>query len=171
VAFLSRRGLPAALQAAVGVGPGERVQAWAACAGAPGDVVVATDLAVYLPRAEGYERVPWDLVQRAAWADGVLDLRTRPGPGAKLRRTVLRLDDVRDLPEVVQARVTASVVVQQHLDLDDVDGGVVVAARRVSGSDELRWSVRFDPGTDGSDPTVKAAAGRALDDLRGSLGL
>ncbi len=169
--LFSRGGLPDGLRSTVSVPAGERVQAWAPCADAPDDAVVATDLALYLPRAEGYERVPWDLVQRASWDSGVLDLRTRPEPGAKLRRSVIRLDDVRDLPEVVQARVTASVVVQQHLDLDGVGGGVVVAARRVSGSDELRWSVRFDPGTDGADPLVKAAAVAALDDLRGSLGL
>jgi hypothetical protein len=171
VGLFSRRGLPDAMREAVAVRPDERVQAWAACADSPADVVVATDVALYLPRADGYDRVPWDLVQRASWDDGVLDLRTRPEPGAKLRRTVVRLDDVRDLPEVVQARVTASVVVQQHLDLDETGGGIVVVARRVAGTDELRWSMRFDPGTDGSDPLVRAAAVRAMAELRGSLGL
>ena len=100
--LFSRGGLPDGLRSTVSVPAGERVQAWAPCADAPDDAVVATDLALYLPRAEGYERVPWDLVQRASWDSGVLDLRTRPEPGAKLRRSVIRLDDVRDLPEVVQ---------------------------------------------------------------------
>jgi hypothetical protein len=179
VALFSRSGLPDAVVAGLSLRPGERVVEWGSGPGPePGDTayVVATTHALHLPG--DLARVPWDLVQRASWAVGVLDVRAQPEPGARARRVVLTLDRERDLPAVVRERVTASIEVQQHLTLDVVTGsgadsppGVTVAARRVSDTGRVRWSVSFDEGTDGRDPAVRAAAAVALADLRAALGL
>ena len=189
----SRAALPEAVSAALELRRGERVLAWGSgpvvtAAGVPGRAyVVATDRALHLPPldAAGVEtsgvRVPWDLVERASWADGVLDLALREAPGARPRRRVVALDDEQELPVVVRERVTATIEVQQRLRLDEVEdddgrpagvsGGIAVAARRASDTGELRWQVSFDTGTDGRDPAVRAAAAKALADLRGALGL
>ena len=174
MALFSRPRLPPAVAERLALLPGERVVAWGTGPGPePGTTayVVATDRALHLPDWAGGSRVPWDLVQRASWADGVLDVSVRDSPRARPRRVVVRLDDERELPVVVRERVEASIEVQQHLDLEGRPGGVAVAARRVSDTGELRWSLSFDPGLDGRDPALRAQAQQALAELRGALGL
>ena len=189
----SRAALPEAVSGALELRRGERVIAWGSgpvvtAAGLGGRAcVVATDRALHLPPLDAADaeaagvRVPWDLVERASWADGVLDLALREAPGARPRRRIVELDDEQELPVVVRERVTATIEVQQRLRLDEVQdengrpagvtGSVSVAARRASDTGELRWQVSFDAGTDGRDPAVRAAAAKALADLRGALGL
>ncbi len=67
--------LPGAVIAMLGIGPGERVVAWGSSPAADGTQTLfaaATDKALYL-QATG-DRLPWDRISKATWADPVLEL-------------------------------------------------------------------------------------------------
>ena len=83
----------------------------------------------------------------------------------------VRLDaDLGRLPEVVRERVTASIVIQHHVELVG-ERGARLLARRVPGTTDLRWSVVFDAGLDPADPELRRRADEALAVLRTSLGI
>jgi hypothetical protein len=63
------------------------------------------------------------------------------------------------IPEVVNERVKASVVVQHHVPLRD-DKGVRIVARRKPGGADVTWRVTFDPGLDPQDPDLRARGRR-----------
>jgi hypothetical protein len=65
------------------------------------------------------------------------------------------LPDPDDVPDQVRARVTRSVGYTAHHRLPG--GGLRVVARHVTGVDGFTWTVRYDPGTDGSSPPVVEA--------------
>ena len=88
-------------------------------------------------------------------------------PGGLVR---VVLDAPGNIPEVVNERVKASVLVQQHVALIG-DKGVRLVARRKPGDTAIMWRVTFDAGVDANDPAVRAAADDALAELRASLGL
>ncbi len=136
----------------------DRPLAWATVAD---DWVIATATALVLP-----DRDPlgWEDVIRAAWDDPVLELQL---PGGTTR---LVLEQPGRIPEVVNERVKASVVVQHHVPLVG-DKGVRLVARRRPGGTEVMWRVTFDAGLDHRDPSLRAAAEQALADLRMSVGL
>ena len=147
---------------------GERVLAWLPSGSSS---LVATDVALVLPEGSDPERVPWDLVLRAQWVEGALDLTAQRVPGARpvlLHVPVTGSPDV--LAGVVRERVNASIVVQDHVVLSGTQGARVVG-RRVPGTTDLRWSVVFDPGLDPGDPELRARADAALAELRASLGV
>lgn len=147
---------------------GERVLAWLPSGSSS---VVATDVALHLPEGTDPARVPWDLVLRAQWVEGALDVTVQAGAGG--RPVLLHVPvtgDIGTLAGVVRERVNASIVVQDRVMLTATAGARVVA-RRVPGSTDLRWSVVFDPGLDPSDPELRAAADAALAGLRATLGV
>ncbi|MBI1378565.1 MAG: hypothetical protein GC157_13935 [Frankiales bacterium] len=157
---------PAEVRARV---PGERVLAWAPSGRSS---VVATETALLLPEVDGVAtRVPWDLVVRASWVEGALELVAQEVPGGPPVTSRIGYDeDPGSLPEVVRERVNASIVVQRRVDLVG-ERGIRVLARRQPGSTELRWSVVFDAGLDPRDPELRRRADEALAELRVSLGV
>ena len=147
VSFLRRRPkLPAALRPALD--PDERVLAWAAA----GDdrAVVATNRGVWLPDRS---RLGWHQIHKAAWSGRELRLtpaqvaEERPGYTVLVDAPVLTylLLEPGEVPDQIRTRVTRSVAYTAHHPLPV--GGVRVVGRRVSGTDGLTWSVRYDSGT------------------------
>jgi hypothetical protein len=133
--------------------------------------LAALDTALLLPVGSQVERIPWDLVLRASWSEGWLEVsaQERPGGPASTHRVPFT-GRPGALPDVVRDRVNASIVLQHHVPLEG-DRGARIVARRQPSSTDLRWSVVFDPGLDPSDPGLRAAADEALAVLRGSLGV
>ena len=137
---------------------GDKPLAWAPAAG---DWVVATRDRLFLPLQEP---VRWDEVIRAAWDAPVLELQLAQGP----YRLVIENPGL--IPDVVNERVKASVVVQHHVPLRG-DKGVRIVARRVPGGTEVTWRVTFDAGLDPQDPALRADAEAALAEVRATMGL
>lgn len=167
-----RRTPPRALTAVVL--PGERLLAWGRTD--DGGPVGVTTRALYLPDAGAVVRVPHERIAAATWEDPDLVV-TLVGPRATRYR--LLLDDPGDVPPALRERVTASIVVSEHVDLDigPAEGGggspagARITARRPPGTDELAWNVVLDPGLDPSDPEVRASADRAIAVIRASTGV
>jgi hypothetical protein len=139
----------------------ERILAWAASGEAPSEVVVATNLGLWLPGPPS-RRLPWSEIHKAAWSGQELVIT----PAARVTEIEgyavmadqpverFRLAEPGDIPSQVRGRVTRSVAYTAHHPLPG-GGGVRVVARRVSGVDGLRWSVRYDNGADVTDPVVR----------------
>ena len=150
--------------------PGERLLTWGT--GAAGQVL-ASNRAIYLPStgdfaAAGWTRLAWTSVDRATWEEPEVVIEGRLEGSA--RRWRVRLSDAGRLPEVIRERVTASIVISEHVELVD-GGGARIVGRRTDGDTAVEWSVTFDPGLDPQDPALRAAAVTALADLRDSLGI
>lgn len=150
---------------------GERVLGWATTD--DGATVVATSCGVWWPGDDGLRRLPWHEIQKATWSGDTLVLllgeEVEPGVVRDGTRWSVRLAEPANVPEVVRARVTRSVVHSSHHPLPG-GGGVRVVARRVSGEDGLTWLVRFDTETDRADPAARAAAAAALERVCGGSG-
>ena len=162
--FLRRRRPPEAV-AAVALEARERRVAWALTS--DGEPVVATDGALYLP---GGRRFAWSEVERAAWERPRLTvIRVSQVEGSGEQASVVLTDDDGDLPDVVRARVSASVAWSSHSTLGPA-GGVRVVARRRAGMDALDWQLVYDRGTDPKAPGVKAQAEQLLEAARRTIG-
>lgn len=158
-----RRPVPDAVKALV-LPPGERRVAWA-LTGA-GEPVVAVGGGLLLP---GRELLLWREVEKAVWARPVLRVLEVAEVAGTGREHVLELEGDGDLPEVVRDRVTTSVAWATTARLSP-DGGVRIVGRRVPGAEDLDWQLVFDPGTDPSDPLVRAQAEHALQSARRAIG-
>ncbi len=144
--------------------PEERVVAWARTDA--GDVVVATNRGLFLPDRE--ERLRWHEIHKAVWSGR--ELVVTPAEAVEEREGYVVAEDLPseahlllepwDLPRHVYSRVTRSVAYTQHHPLPG-GGGVRVVGRRVSGTDGLKWTVRYDPDTDRGSEAVR----RATDEL------
>lgn len=171
--FLKKRRLPAGLRPALAVE--ERVLSWA---GATGDnVVVVTNLGLWLPGAG--ERLGWHEIHKATWSGRQLALiaaRELPAPGAgdyvimqDLPPLIVTLLDPDRVPEQVRTRVNKSIAHTSHHPLA-AGFGVRVAARRVSGVDGLRWTVRYDEGADPAGPGVAEQTAALVARAREAIG-
>jgi hypothetical protein len=141
--------------------------AWAVCD--DGSLVVACDASLVLPDAEGGARaVPWESVAQASWQDERLEVVESGGQGRRRRTTVLVVAEPGALPEALRERVTATIVVSEHVDLVG-DQGARITARRAPGGAELTWVVTFDAGLDGGDPSLRAVADAAVAALKGQV--
>jgi len=149
--------------------PGERVLSWMVSGSS---YLVATPAALVLPEGEHESlRVPWDLVLRTVWEPDAVEITAQESAGG--RPVVHRVHiggDPGVLPEVVREHVTASIVVQHHVELVGERGARFVA-RRIPGSTDLRWAIVFDAGLDPGDPELRRAADESLTALRISLGI
>lgn len=117
--------------------------------------------------------LPWEKVHRADWEAETSTLRVEEVQdwGAPVSQRSFVLEDPRMLLTLVRERVTASVVVQQRVDLERRRGLSVVGRRAPSGTSEITWSFEFDEGVDPEDPVVQVVAEAALRDAKDSLGL
>jgi hypothetical protein len=106
--------------------------------------------------------MPWELLDKAVWRDGILTvteadvvddalLRDRPPVAAQLSTP-------RDLPPVVRKRVEGTIV---KTELVAVTGGAVrFVARRRPGRDGVVWWARIEPGTPDTAPLRSAVTAR-----------
>jgi hypothetical protein len=149
--------------------PDERIIAWAsaspvtatavepATAADPGGgvepVVVVTTLGLWLPGAAG--RLGWHEIHKVTWSGRQLAVVAAREVGADDGYTIVAdepatvhtLEEPDTVPPQVRARVTKSIAYNRQVALDG-GGGVRVVARRVPGINGLRWTVRYDAGTD-----------------------
>ncbi len=161
-----RRGRPPdAARSAVPAG--ERLLAWGACD--DGALVVATDRSLVLPEPGGSMRaVRWESVAQASWQDERLEVVESGGGGQGRRTTVLSVLQPGALPEALRERVTATIVVSEHVDLVG-ERGARITARRSPGGSDLTWVVTFDAGLDARDPALREAADAAVARLKGQV--
>ncbi len=161
--FSRRRRMPPALRPALAAD--ERVVAWAPVTGQA--AAVATNLGLFLPGR--VERLGWHEIHKAVWTGR--DLVVTPAELVEQRQgyavladapplTVTLLPEASELPHVVRTRVTGSVSFSSHQAVPG--GGVRVVARQVPGADGLRWSVRYDGGTDPFAPAVRDATAQLV---------
>lgn len=121
-------------------------------AGSP--VVIATQYALWLPRAAGsmgadWRRVGWNEIVKATWADGVLEVTDGEldpeGLVIDHAPESVALVEPRNLPSVVRTRVESSIARSELVNLPG--GPARIVARRVPGVDGVTWTARMDSGT------------------------
>lgn len=165
MSFLRRRRVPPVV-AEVPLEPGERRVGWAlTTAGLP---VVTSDRRLHLP---GAEPLAWGEIEKAVWRRPRLTVWQlaqveQSGPSW----TVDLDDDDGDVPEIIRARVSASVAWSAHSKLAPSGGVRVVARRRVDRDDSFAWQLVFDRDTDPQDPGVRAQAEQLLEAARRTIG-
>jgi hypothetical protein len=145
------------------------VLAWALDAG--GQPIVASTAALHLPAGDGgggHERVAYEQVAAATWEEPVLEVVT---VGPDRRRFAVRLDEPGLVPDMVRDRVTASIVVSEHVPLVGTAGARITARRPLVGAGHVSWNVVFDQGLDPADPVLRQAADEAIAYLRATTGL
>lgn len=148
---------------------GERLLAHAAADEA---VVGGTRDALYVVRSRGGGtfgleetiRIPWEDVQAADWDrdSNVLRVSEVGTWGEQRPEHRFTLTEPALLLQLVRERITASIVLQRHVQLDGRRGLRVVARRAPHGRDPVRWIYEYDEGVDPADPAVRAAAEEAL---------
>lgn len=157
----------------------ERVLAWAEVGNET--ALVATNRGLWLPKGPGVDsaeppvRLGWNEIHKATWTGEKLDVTAArvagQGDGYEVVEDLptvgFPLDEPRELPGEVRARVTRSVGPSTHHSLPG-GGGVRVAARRVPGVDGLRWTVRYDPGVDHDDPAIRDVTEQLVAQARAS---
>ena len=147
--------------------PGERLLA--AARGVGGELLAATDWALYHQGGQSWARLGWDQVSRVDWDEQRRILMiTGLVPGVPAR-TVLRLARPWDLPAAAAERVSWAKVVDQRISLSG-EAGARVIARRVPGGPQVRWLVILDRELDPADPEVRAGLEAALAELRAETG-
>ncbi len=152
----------------LGIGKAEKVLA-VGTEGASADMlVVATNRALYLQSTK--ERIRWDALSKAIWAEPVLTLTLIDDTGQVVGERVVELGRATDLPAAIHDRVTDSVIVSERADLGDGAAAMLVA-RRNSDADEIWWAVVFEAGLDPKDPALITRAANELSQLRESLGI
>jgi hypothetical protein len=150
------------------VRPGERLLAVARDTG--GELLAATDQALYHQAGQAWVRLGWEQVGRAAWDEQrhvlILSCLTPAIPA----RTVLGLAKDWDLPAVAAERVSWTTLLDQRLSPNGQAGARVVA-RRLPGQELLTWLVILDRGLDPANRGVRAELESALTELRAATGL
>jgi hypothetical protein len=132
-----------------------------------GDWVAATDQGLV---GTGW-RVAWSMATHAQWYDDTSTLVvTWLDDAGEGHERPLVLDEPGLLPETVHERVTATILLSQHLPVG-ATLGVRVVARRQPGSDEVQWQIVPDPGVDLEDPEVSARVDAVIRVMGSELGL
>jgi len=157
------------LRDALGLQRGERVLAVAQ--DPDGRALVATDRDLLLQRRPpDYDRIGWDTIDKATYADGQLRITRVDDSGVSGGGLRIPLDDPGTFPLVVRDRVTASIVVNQPVTIGQ--GQVIrVVARRRPDREVLAWGYVVEPGVEVGDPEVVAAAQRAVASVRLEAGI
>lgn len=159
-------------RASLAVAPGERLLASATTE--DGQVVGGTRLALYWSRVgEAPARVAWDEVEAADWDRETSRLRiSETGTWGVLRpEHAWTVSEPGRLLELVRERVSATVVIQQHVPVRGRRGLRVIARRDPRGTGPLRWLFEYDDGVDPDDPEVQRVADAALAQARDQVEL
>lgn len=162
------RALPQDVKKAIAWEAGERLLVVAV--DSEGRFVVATDRDLLLQRyPPEYSRIGWDAIDKATFDDSTLRLsiHSETGDIASMRVPIALPGR---LPEVVRERVTASIVVSEHVALPG-GGGVRVTARRRPDREELSWWGALDEELEPADDHLRAEAARAVSLVRDTMGL
>ena len=146
---------------------GERLLAVAR--GAGGELLAATDWALYHQAGQVWARLGWDQVGRVDWDEQRRVLTLAGLTPAVPARTMLYLAKGWDLPAVAAERASWAKVVDQRISLNGAAGARVIA-RRVPDGPQLRWLVILDQGLDAADPEVGAGLEAALAELQAATG-
>lgn len=157
MAWWKRRAVPDDVLA-VPLAAGERRVAWARTT--DGAAVVVSDHGVHLP---GRSLLAWADLARASFQRPLLvleEIAEVEGSGAQ-HAVALDLGDDTDLPQVLRARLSASVAWSSHQRLAPA-GGVRVVGRRQRDQDALAWQLVYDADTDAKDPALRAQAEQHL---------
>jgi hypothetical protein len=157
--------LPDDARAALDLERGERVLS--AARRRDGDWVAATDQGLV---GAGW-RAEWSAATHAQWYDDASTLAVAwlDAEGGRHERSLV-LDEPGLLPETVHERVTATILLSQHLAISG-RRGVRVVARRQPGSDDVQWQVVPDPGVDAADPQTSARVAAVIRAMAAELGL
>lgn len=179
MAMFKRRKLDAAVARMIAdLDADDRVVAWATVAGER--YVVASVRGLWWPVAgddpAAMRRIPWELVDKAVWRDGVLVVVEADILDDLIlvdrSPTALPLLEPGEVPAQVKRRVDASVLRSEIVPV--VGGQARIVARRVPGRDGLVWWARLE----GSTPDnvmvrdqVEAAIARFTDEETAKLPL
>jgi hypothetical protein len=148
--------------------PGERLLA--AARGTGGELLAATDQALYHQADQAWVRLGWEQVGRVDWDEQRHVLILTGLTPAIPARTVLGLAKDWNLPAVAAERVSWTTVLDQRISLNGQAGARVVA-RRLPGQVRLTWLVILDRGLDPANRGVRAELESALTELRAATGL
>ena len=165
--FPSRaHGLPSTVRAAV---PGRPLSS---ALSADGTWLVGTRASLALVRDDVVRVLPWETIERADWDSETMHLRVQElvDFGRPVVATTFELPEPGSLPTLVRERVTASIVVQQRVDLARRRGFTVVGRRSPASDGPISWAFELDAGVDPEDPAVRAATDAALRQAQGSVG-
>lgn len=133
--------------------PDERIVATAHLRGGTG-YLFAASLGLWVPGEDGPRRIGWHLLSKAVWGGDVLEVVEAREAGTAGDAVLLAdrppvryaLERANKLPDVVHARVNASIRSRHHRELPG--GGAWFVQRKVPGRDGIVLQVRPDPGTD-----------------------
>ena len=136
-------------------------------------VVVGTRDAIYLSTGAGESaRIAWEQVAAADWDSERQRLRIiavaewgEPAP-----THVVALGEAGLLLQLVRERVTASMVVQRHVPVDEGRQVRILARRAPSGRGDLSWFVEYDAGLAPDDPAVATVVDAALAAAKSDIG-
>jgi hypothetical protein len=133
-----------------------------------GVVIGGTRDALYLP-----ERLPWEQVEAADWDRDTETFRVREvgSWGRSRQEHTFTIAEPGRMLQLVRERVTASVVLQRHVEVSGGRGVRVIARRAPGRRDEPSWVYEFDEGVDPEDPEVRRIAAEALVAARDELGV
>lgn len=147
--------------------PGEHLLE-VAC-GVGGELLAATNAALYHQAGQSWARLGWDQVGRVDWDEQRQILMLTGLTPAVPARTALRLARPWDLPAVAAQRARSAKLVDQRISLDG-EAGARVIALRVPGRPQVRWLVILDHGLEPADAEVRAGLEAALAGLRAETG-
>jgi hypothetical protein len=158
--------------------PGQRVLAQAVAE--DGTWLLGTRDALVVVGPDASASVPWEQVETADWLRDEGRLRvTEVGEfGSPQPVHVFSLSEPGSLLPMVRERVTASVLLQRRVRVEDAarpHGGrarglLVVARRAPRGGGGISWSYQLDPGLDPADPAVQRAAEEGVRAAQEELG-
>ena len=138
--------LPAEIASAVELNADERPLAWTT--DSAGRHIVATESDLILQRTPPrYARIGWESIDRATYDGGQLWLTLVPDRDENAAQLQIPLGDETKLAVVIRDRVTSSIVLNQHVAIDNQKGLRVVARRR-AGDPILRWGYVIDDGVE-----------------------
>lgn len=160
--MLRRRAVP--VPAGVRLESGEKLLA---VAEGPDTVAAATTRQLAVSHGPAW---PWHRIERATWDGDAETLTVIPLPddsgrtSGGRRRYVLTLTAPGRLVDVVREQVNGSVVIDQHVPVDQTRG-VRVTGRRTPDGD-LTWNARLDSGLRMDDPETKQRINAAVASVR-----
>jgi hypothetical protein len=154
--------LPEDVRSQLDLERGERPLAWAT--DHDGRWYVGTDRALHLADGDGFRRLGWEHIERADWNrdEGRLVIVEVAEWGAPEPRTVIVVDDPGLLLDLLQERVTKSVVATVNARVHGRPGLSVIGRRSPVGNGPIVWSYLLAAGLDPEDPEVAEVAQRTL---------
>ena len=132
--------------------------------------VVATDRALYWRLSSGaWVRRGWEEVERVECDHVNAKVHASGALGHSVTSDDLPIPGDDRLASLVDERIASTRLVRTCITIDRHD--VRVEVRRQPATGQLLWLLNLSPGLDPRDPMIHDEIGRALNDLRGALGV